>query len=91
MKITAYNPHVGSFLRALVLFIDNQCTRLGADLFMPSQRPRRKPQSTKAAKKAAKHAKQELPRLIFFAAFAAFFATFAVKSFSSALQRTDLG
>jgi len=38
MKITAYNPHVGSFLRALVLFIDNQCTRLGADLFMPSQR-----------------------------------------------------
>jgi hypothetical protein len=41
MKITAYNPHVGSFLRALVLFIDNQCTRLGADLFMPSQRPLR--------------------------------------------------
>src|ERR1051326_5414909 len=38
VKITAYNPHVGSFPRALVLFNDNQCTQLGADLFMPSRR-----------------------------------------------------
>src|SRR5260370_20439415 len=41
MKITAYNPHVGSFLRALVLFSDNQDTRLGADLFMQSRRAQR--------------------------------------------------
>jgi hypothetical protein len=41
MKITAYNPHVGSFPRALVLFSDNQCTRLGADLFMQSLSPPR--------------------------------------------------
>src|ERR1700674_4619009 len=41
MKITAYNPHVGSFLRALVLFSDNQDTRLGADLIMQSPRTRK--------------------------------------------------
>ena len=43
VKITAYNPHVGSFPRALVLFSDNQDTRLGADLFMPSQSSQRSP------------------------------------------------
>src|SRR5512133_1791153 len=30
--IAAYNPHVGSSSRALVLFSDSQCTRRGADL-----------------------------------------------------------
>src|SRR5579859_1974545 len=41
MKITAYDPHVGSFLRALVLFSDNQDTWPGANLLMQSPRARR--------------------------------------------------
>lgn len=49
MKITAYNPHVGSFPRTLVLFSDNQDTPPGADLVMQSQRGPRK--AAKGAKK----------------------------------------
>src|ERR1700674_1727132 len=58
MKITAYNPHVGSFLRALVLFSDNQDTRLGADLIMQSRRTRRNAAKVTEKNKSARGSAQ---------------------------------